>query len=66
MAFLQLLSDGSPYIQMPVSGSCSLKLDADPVLVTAPITTVLPDRMSDDAEEQDLSTIGNFDVENDE
>jgi hypothetical protein len=66
MAFLQLLSDGSPYIQLPVSGSCSLKLDADPVLVTVPITTVLPDRMSDDAEEQDLSTIGNFDAENDE
>ncbi len=66
MAFLELLSGESTHIELPLSASCSLKLDATPVLVTAPVTTVRPDVMPDDGEEQDLSTLGNLDVEEDE
>lgn len=65
MAFFELLSASSPYLELPLSGCCSLKLSANPMLVTAPVTTTLPDAMSDDAEEQDVSTLGNFSVEDD-
>lgn len=66
MAFLKLLSGPDPYLALPLSNSCSLKLDASPVQVTSPVTTALPDVMPDDAEEQDISTLGNFHVEDDE
>jgi hypothetical protein len=49
-----------------LSGSCTLKLDANPVLFTSPVTTVLPDAMADDAEESDSTTLGNFNSEEDE
>lgn len=66
MAFLELLSGSSSYIELPLANSCFVRLDASPILVTSPVTTVLPDDMSDDAEEQDLSTLGNFNVENED
>lgn len=66
MAFLELLAGQSSHIELALAGSCVLKLDASPVLVTAPVTTVLPDTMSDDAEESDTSTLGNFNVEDDD
>jgi hypothetical protein len=66
MAFLELLSGESPYIDLPLSRSESLRLDATPILVTAPVTTVLPDAMPDDGEEQDATTLGNFRLEDDE
>lgn len=65
MAFLKVLSGGSSSIELAPSGSCSVIIDAKPVFVTAPITTVLPDAMSDEAEEQDASTLGNFHAEED-
>lgn len=63
MAFLELLSGSSPYIELPLADTSSLILDAYPVLVTAPVTTQLSDIMPDDAEEQDISTLGNFELE---
>lgn len=66
MAFLELLAGQSPHIELPLGGSSTLKLDASPVLVTAPVTTALPDSMTDEAEEQDASTLGTFNVEEDE
>jgi hypothetical protein len=66
MAFLELLSGESPYIDIRLSDSASFRLDATPILVTSPVTTTLPDVMSDDEEEQDDSTLGNFDPEDDE
>ena len=66
MAFLELLSGASPSIELALSDSCSLMIDASPVLVISPVTTVLPDTMSDEAEEQDASTFGNFNAEDDE
>ena len=66
MAFLEVLSNGAPYIDLPLSNSALLRLDARLIPVTSPVTTVLPDAMPDDAEELDISTLGNFDVEDDE
>jgi hypothetical protein len=66
MAFLELLSGESQYIELALSGSASIKIDATPLLVTSPISTILTDIMADDAEEQDLTTLGNFDLEEDE
>jgi TIR domain len=66
MAFLELLSGDLSYIDLELSGSASFRLDATPILFTSPVSTVLPDEMSDDAEEQDDTTLGNFHVEEDE
>jgi len=60
MAYLQILSGGSATIDLPLSGSVNLKLDARPALAISPVTTLLPDLMDDDAEEQDVSTLGNL------
>ncbi|WP_052494227.1 toll/interleukin-1 receptor domain-containing protein [Nitrosospira sp. NpAV] len=66
MAFLELLSGESQYIELLLSGSASIKIDATPLLVTSPVSTILTDVMADDAEEQDLTTLGNFHSEEDE
>jgi hypothetical protein len=66
MAFIELLSGESPVIELPLSGACVLKLDANPVLFISPVTTALPDTMADDAEESDSTTLGNFNPEEDE
>lgn len=66
MAFLELLSGQSSHIELALACSCALRLDASPVLVTAPVTTALPDTMPDEAEEQDDSTLGYFNLEDDD
>jgi hypothetical protein len=66
MAFVELLSGQSPHIDLPLSGSCSLRLDTSPLLFTCPVTTAQADAMPDDAEESDPSTLGNFNPEDDE
>ena len=48
------------YIELPVSRSSVLKIKATSVLVHSPVTTDLPNAMSDDAEEQDASTLGTY------
>jgi len=63
MAFLGLLSGDSPYFELTLSKDNALKVDATPVLVTSPITTILPDILQDDSEEYDVSTLGGFFVE---
>ncbi|MCB1864350.1 MAG: toll/interleukin-1 receptor domain-containing protein [Chromatiales bacterium] len=65
MAFLELMSGDEAFIQLPLSGTAALMIDAYPVTVTAPVTTALPDAMDDDAEEQDSSTLGNYTDEED-
>lgn len=63
MAFFELLSGTSSTIELPLSVSCSLVIDANPVFVTSSVTTVLPDAMPEEAEEQDDTTFGNFNAE---
>jgi hypothetical protein len=66
MAFLELLSGEAQHIEFPLSGSTSVKLDATPILLTSPVSTALPNQLSDDDEEQDVTTLGNFHEEEDE
>lgn len=66
MAFLELLSGSSTSIDLPLADTSSLILAPHPILTTVPVTTLLPDTMSEDAEEQDFSTLGNFELEGEE
>lgn len=66
MAFLELMSCESPNIMVPLSGNSAITLDARPMLFTSPVTTALPDRMEDDAEESDASTLGMLNPEDEE
>src|SRR5262245_38886179 len=63
MAFLELLSNKSSYIELPLSDSSFLRLDASPIRVTSPVTTPRPDEMPEDGEEEDNSTLGSPDIE---
>ena len=58
MAFIELLSEELSFIALPVSPSTAIVLDATPLLFTSPVTTHLPDLMSDEEEEHDSSTLG--------
>ncbi len=65
MAMLELLSENSPRINLPISPSHNLVLNAQPIKVVVPATTKLPDIMTDDDEESDSSTLGNIDLDYD-
>lgn len=57
MALLELLSEELTYIYLPVGGGAQFVVDATPILFTSPVTTELPDELTDDDEENDASTI---------
>lgn len=63
MAYLEVLSGESPYIKLPLGPSSEIRLDATPILFTSPVATLLPDVLTDDDEETDLSVLGNERVE---
>lgn len=65
MTFLQFLSNDSQFIDLPLSETNLIRLDVNPMFVSCPVTTALPDNMAEDAEEEDTSTLGNFDSEDD-
>lgn len=65
-AFLELLSEDSAFLQLPAGPSSIIKVEASPVLFTAPVSTALPDDLADDDEEDDASTLGNRDIEEDD
>lgn len=58
MAFIELLSGKSSYIHLPLSPSAMVKLEAAFILFTSPVSTYLPNKMQDEEEEQDSSTLG--------
>lgn len=66
MAFLQMLSGGNESINIPLSSSRSICLDASPVKVISPVTTTLPDLLDDDDDEKDISTLGNYQIDEEE
>ncbi|MFA5957077.1 toll/interleukin-1 receptor domain-containing protein [Hyphomicrobium sp.] len=66
MAFLELLSGDSAFITLRLSPSSLIKLDAAPMLFSSPVSTDLPDSMRDDEDEQDLSTLGRPEPEEDD
>lgn len=66
MAFLELLSEGTDFINLPLSPSNSVRLEALPMIVESPVSTALPNTMDEDEEEQDLTTLGNLELDEDE
>jgi hypothetical protein len=66
MAFFELLSGSATCLELPLSASCSMELVASPMSVTCPVTTALPNVLSDDAEEEDVTTLGNLKMGEDE
>jgi TIR domain len=66
MAFLELLAGESAELLLPLSPSAVLKVEAQPLFVTSPVTTALPDEMGEEAEEQDASTLGQFSMQDDD
>jgi TIR domain len=65
MAFLELLSDDSSFLTLPLSPTANIVLEASPLLFTSPISTFLPNALSDDDEEGDSSTLGRPEPEDD-
>lgn len=68
MAFLELLSGEEATIKLPIASDRYVRLDASPILFTSPVTTTLPDVLSDEDEEIDGATFGapTFDDTDDE
>lgn len=58
MAFVELLSGDLSYIDLPLSPSQFVRLDASPLLFTSPVSTDLPNVQDDAEEEKDSSTLG--------
>ena len=66
MAYLELLSGDSSYLRLPLSPSNFIGIDASPLLFTSPVSTVLPNKLSDEEEETDTSTLGRPEPEEEE
>jgi hypothetical protein len=58
MAFVELLSGETSTISLPLSDSACVRLDAAPVLFSSPVSTYLPNSMGYEDEEEDSSTLG--------
>jgi hypothetical protein len=58
MAFIEALSGESSFIELPLGPSVAVKLEAAPMLFSSPVSTFLPDKMPDDGEEEDSTTLG--------
>ena len=63
LAFLELLSQDSAYVYLPLGGQSKIKLEASPILFTSPVSTELPNILGDDQEEVDETTLGRPDPE---
>jgi hypothetical protein len=58
LAFLELLSGESAYIRLALAANAALAIEAAPMLFTSPVSTALPDVRDADEEEEDMSTLG--------
>lgn len=58
MAFIELLSGDMSTIALPLGESAFIRLDAAPILFSSPVSTDLPNRMGYEDEEEDSSTLG--------
>lgn len=58
MAFIEALSGETSIISLPLGESASVRLDAAPILFSSPVSTDLPSCMGYEDEEEDSSTLG--------
>jgi len=66
MAFLEMLSQDTAFISLSLSPTAVIKLDAAPMLFASPVSTVLPNTMLDEQDEQDPTTLGRPEPEEDD
>jgi hypothetical protein len=62
LAFLEILSGDSAFITLNLSPTEQLKIVAEPITFTSPVTTALPDSADDDDEETDESVLAGRDL----
>ena len=58
LAFLELLSGEAPYISLPLGETAHIRLEPSPMLFSSPVSTFLPNQLTDEQEEEDDSTLG--------
>jgi hypothetical protein len=58
LAFLELLSGEGSYISLPLGATAQVRLESSLMLFSSPVSTFLPDQLTDEQEEQDDSTLG--------
>jgi hypothetical protein len=58
MAFMELLADDSPCVGLAVGSGGTITLDAMPIQFTAPVTARQTNRLGEDSEEPDATTLG--------
>jgi TIR domain-containing protein len=58
MAFIELLSGEASSIALPLGETAQIRLEAAPILFTSPVSTFLPNKLGDEQEEEDVSTLG--------
>jgi hypothetical protein len=63
MAFLTMLRGESDSIELKLSSTATMMLDASPIRFESPVSTSTVDVMLDDGEEGDLSTLGSLFLE---
>ena len=65
MAFVELLAGESSYLTLSLSSEVVARLDAAPILFSSPVSTYLPNSKRDEDEEEDPSTLGRPEPEDD-
>ena len=60
------MSGDSAYIRVPLAPGQDMLLSSEPLLFTSPVSTALPDVGDPDAEEQDESTLGRPEADDDD
>ena len=58
-----MVSDEAPYISLPLGETAHIRLEASPLLFTSPVSTLLPDKLTDEQEEEDETTLGRPELE---
>jgi len=58
LAFLELLSGEAAYISLPLGETAHIRLEPSPMLFSSPVSTFLPNQLTDEQEEEDDSTLG--------
>lgn len=65
-AFLHIMSGDSAFIRVPLAPGHYMLLSSEPLSFTSPVSTSLPDIADPDAEEQDESTLGRPELDEDD
>jgi hypothetical protein len=58
LAYIELLSGDNSSIKLPLAEDAFVRVEAAPLLFSSPVSTVLPDKLRDEDEELDETTLG--------